>query len=111
MDQSWRGRLIFGRRLTLINADFLVLSAPICTFFRWNQVEMDMLEIDGYRAIIEYDSDCNIFRGEFVGLNGGADFYARNVDGLRKEGKISLSVFFDMCREDGVEPRKGRLAR
>jgi len=25
---------------------------------------------------------------------------------LRKEGQISLKVFLDMCREDGVEPRK-----
>jgi predicted HicB family RNase H-like nuclease len=47
-----------------------------------------------------------MFRGEFVGLNGGADFYAKDIDGLRKEGEISLKVFLDMCREDGVEPHK-----
>ena len=47
-----------------------------------------------------------MFRGEFIGLNGGADFYAKDIDGLRQEGKTSLKVFLDMCQEDGVEPRK-----
>ena len=53
-----------------------------------------------------FDPDIEMFRGEFVGLNGGADFYARDVTGLRREGATSLKVFLDMCREDGVEPRK-----
>lgn len=35
-----------------------------------------------------------MFRGEFVGLNGGADFYAKDIDSLHKEGEISLKVFF-----------------
>ena len=67
---------------------------------------MNIMEIDGYRAVIQYDPDIEMFRGEFVGLNGGADFYAKDIDSLRKEGEISLKVFLDMCREDGVEPRK-----
>ncbi len=67
---------------------------------------MDILEIDGYRAVIQYDPDIDMFRGEFVGLNGGADFYAKDIDNLRKEGEISLKVFLEMCREDGVELRK-----
>ena len=64
------------------------------------------MEIDGYRAIIQFDPDIDMFRGEFIGLNGGADFYARDVAGLRKEGAASLKVFLEMCEEDGVEPRK-----
>ena len=64
----------------------------------------NLMEIDGYRAVIQYDPDIEIFRGEFVGLNGGADFYAQDIAGLRKEGKVSLNVFLEMCREDGVEP-------
>ena len=39
-------------------------------------------------------------------MNGGADFYAKDIDGLRKEGETSLKVFLEMCQEDGVEPRK-----
>ena len=67
---------------------------------------MNTMEIDGYRAVIQYDPDIEMFRGEFIGLNGGADFYAKDIDGLRQEGKISLKVFLDMCQEEGVEPRK-----
>ena len=67
---------------------------------------MNILEINGYRAVVQYDPDIDMFRGEFLGLNGGADFYAKDIDTLRKEGDISLRVFLDMCQEDGVEPRK-----
>ena len=63
-------------------------------------------EIDGFRAIIQYDPEMDMFRGEFVGLNGGADFYANDIAGLRKEGALSLKIFLEMCREDGVESRK-----
>ena len=67
---------------------------------------MNMMEINGYSAVVQYDPDIDMFRGEFTGLNGGADFYAKDIDGLRKEGEISLKVFLEMCREDGVDPRK-----
>ena len=67
---------------------------------------MNTMEINGYRAVIQYDPDIEMFRGEFIGLNGGADFYAEDINGLRQEGEISLKVFLDMCQEEGVEPRK-----
>lgn len=67
---------------------------------------MNTMDINGYVAVIAYDPTIDMFRGEFVGLNGGADFYATSVDELRKEGEISLKAFLDMCAEDGVEPRK-----
>ena len=63
------------------------------------------MEIDGYRAV-RFDPDIDMFRGEFLDLNGGADFYAPDVAGLKAEGAASLKVFLDMCREDGVEPRR-----
>ena len=62
--------------------------------------------IDGCTAVIAYDSDIEMFRGEFMGLNGGADFYAKDVEGLRKEGEISLRVFKEMCEKDGVPVKK-----
>ncbi|HYN77522.1 MAG TPA: type II toxin-antitoxin system HicB family antitoxin [Lamprocystis sp. (in: g-proteobacteria)] len=64
------------------------------------------MEIDGYRAVIQYDPEIDLLRGEFIDLNGGADFYAADLINLRKEGRQSLKVFMDMCREDKVEPRK-----
>ena len=64
------------------------------------------MEIEGYRAVIQFDPDIDMFRGEFVGLNGGADFYAQDIAGLRREGAASLKVFLEMCEEDGAEPRR-----
>ena len=66
----------------------------------------NVMELNGYRAIIQFDPDIDMFRGEFVGLNGGADFYAQDIAGLKTEGEASLKVFLAMCREDGVEPGK-----
>lgn len=60
----------------------------------------------GYQAVITYDPEIEMFRGEFVGLNGEADFYAKDADSLKKEGRISLDVFLRMCAEDGVSPKK-----
>lgn len=66
----------------------------------------NMMDIDGYHAMITYDPSVDMFRGEFTGLNGGADFYATTIEALRSEGRQSLKVFLDMCREEGIEPRK-----
>ncbi|MBK1692531.1 toxin-antitoxin system HicB family antitoxin [Ectothiorhodospira mobilis] len=66
----------------------------------------NIMIIDGYRAVIQYDPDIEMFRGEFTGLNGGADFYADSVAELREEGRASLRVFLDECRERGIEPTK-----
>jgi predicted HicB family RNase H-like nuclease len=65
---------------------------------------INVMEIDGYKAVIKYDPEIGMFRGEFIGLNGGADFYATTVEGLREEGRKSLNVFLEMCAEDGVNP-------
>ncbi len=59
-----------------------------------------------YKAVIQYDADIESFRGEFIGLNGGADFYADSIEALRKEGEISLKVFLAMCKEEGIAPKK-----
>lgn len=66
----------------------------------------NLMEIDGFKATIAFDPEINLFRGEFIDLNGGADFYASDVQSLRREGKVSLKVFLEMCKEDGVEPRR-----
>ena len=67
-------------------------------------IMMKLMDIDGYRATIKYDPDIEMLRGEFIGLNSGADFYARDLDGLRREGEISLRVFIKACAERGIEP-------
>ena len=64
------------------------------------------MTLDGYHAKIEYDAELDLFRGEILGLNGGADFYGKNPKELRTEFKKSLQVFLDVCEEKGIEPRK-----
>lgn len=59
---------------------------------------------DGYQAKIEYDAEMDMFRGEILGLNGGADFYGRNPAELRDELKKSLNIFLAVCQEKGIEP-------
>lgn len=66
----------------------------------------NIMIIDGYRAVIQYDPDIEMFRGEFTGLNGGADFYADSVAKLRDEGKTSLRIFLDECQQRGIKPTK-----
>ena len=67
---------------------------------------MNTMTISGYQAVIAFDPDIQMFRGEFAGLNGGADFYAADVEGLKHEGEISLRLFLQACERRGIEPRK-----
>ena len=66
----------------------------------------NVMMIDGHKAVIQYDPETEMLRGEFSGLNGGADFYADNVADLHQEGMASLQTFLEVCREQGVEPYK-----
>lgn len=64
----------------------------------------NVIDIEGYKAVVSLDPELGLLRGEFLGLNGGADFYGESIETLRKEGATSLSVFLEMCAEKGVEP-------
>jgi predicted HicB family RNase H-like nuclease len=66
----------------------------------------NLIVIGGEKAVIAFDPEIQMLRGEFVGLNGGADFYAESVRDLIEEGRKSLTIYLDMCREKGVEPRR-----
>lgn len=64
----------------------------------------NVIEIEGHKAVLSFDPDIGMIRGEFLGLSGGADFYAGSVDALVAEGRKSLQVYLDMCSEKGVTP-------
>ena len=64
----------------------------------------NIMMIDNHKAKITYDSEIQMFRGEFIGLNGGADFYSDSVAGLESEGRQSLNTFFEVCKEQGIDP-------
>ncbi len=66
----------------------------------------NVVEINGERAVVAFDLEIQMLRGEFVGANGGADFYAESVRDLIEEGRKSLAVYLEMCREKRTEPRR-----
>ncbi len=64
------------------------------------------LKFGEYDAVINFDPQINMFRGEFVGLNGSVDFYADNIEKLRHEGEISMKLFLDFAKEKNIQPKK-----
>ncbi|CAH1660525.1 putative HicB family RNase H-like nuclease [Chelatococcus asaccharovorans] len=66
----------------------------------------NVIEIDGHKAVVSFDPDIQMFRGEFLDLTGGADFYADNVKDLEAEGRRSLETFLEVCAERGIEPTR-----
>ena len=67
---------------------------------------MNIMEVDGYKAKIDFDPELDQFRGEILGLNGVADFYGKSTSSLRKEFRNSLKVFLEVCKEKGINPTK-----
>lgn len=67
---------------------------------------MSVMIVDGYSAKIEYDPELDMFRGEILGLTGGADFYGRTPKELKAEFRKSLALFLEVCKEKGIEPRR-----
>lgn len=67
---------------------------------------INVMEFGKYKALIMFDPEIQMMRGEFINLNGGADFYAADVDSLKHEGEISLKVFLEECARRGIEPTK-----
>lgn len=64
----------------------------------------NVMEIDGHRATVSFDPEIGMFRGEFVGLSGGADFYATSVEALAAEARQSLAVYLEVCAQKGMAP-------
>ena len=67
-----------------------------------------MMEYKGYIATVEYDDSVGLLHGQVV--NAGpypiVTFEATNVEGLKREFRISIEEYLASCAEDGVEPRK-----
>ena len=66
----------------------------------------NIMSFGEYSAVVSYDAEIGQFRGEFLNLNGGADFYATDIEGLKKEGQISLDEYLAVCAEKGISPKR-----
>ena len=67
---------------------------------------MNMMEEDSYKTKIAYNPEIDMFRGEILGLNGGADFYGKNPTELRREFKKSLKYTWKYVRKKASILRK-----
>ena len=66
----------------------------------------NIIKFDGHMAVISFDPDIEMFRVEFIVLNGGTDCYAYSVQELKTEGAESLKFFLETCSKKGIEPYK-----
>ncbi len=62
----------------------------------------------GYVAAVEYEDSEKLFYGHVVnsGTSSIATFAAADVEGLKREFRISIDEYLASCEEDGVEPQK-----
>ncbi|WKL41431.1 type II toxin-antitoxin system HicB family antitoxin [Sinorhizobium meliloti] len=66
----------------------------------------NVVEINGEKAVVAFDPEIQMLRGEFVGLNGGADFYAESVHD-RSRKAVGHWTFISKCAgKKGIEPRR-----
>ena len=70
---------------------------------------MNTMQIEGYRAIIQYDPEIEMFRGEIIDLNGGADFYAKVSARAMAAGKSSNQWITDLIDQSIHTTRDGTL--
>ena len=66
------------------------------------------MEYKGYIAEIEYDDSVDLLHGRVV--NAGpypiVTFEASDVEGLKREFRISIEEYLAICAEDGIEPQQ-----
>ena len=67
---------------------------------------MNVMQIDDRFAVITFDPERERFRGKFLGLTGHADFVGSTVNELRRQARISLKVYLEVCEENDLEPFK-----
>ena len=66
------------------------------------------MEYKGYIATIEYDDSVEMLHGEVINAAPYpiVTFEAVDVEGLKREFRVSIDDYLAWCEEDGVEPRR-----
>ena len=67
-----------------------------------------MMEYKGYIASVEYDDSVDLLHGEVVNAAPYpiVTFEAADMEGLKREFRVSIDDYLAWCEEDGVEPRR-----
>ncbi|MGL5384945.1 MAG: type II toxin-antitoxin system HicB family antitoxin [Enterobacterales bacterium] len=66
----------------------------------------NIMTIDGHPASVTYEAEIKAFRGKFLDVTGYCDFVSDSIEGLEKEGVISLAEYVETCGEEGIKPFK-----
>lgn len=71
------------------------------------------MKYKGYIANIEYDESVDMFHGAVINAAPYpiATFMASDVEGLKREFRISIDDYLEWCREDGCEPLPPRTRK
>jgi predicted HicB family RNase H-like nuclease len=65
-----------------------------------------MIKYKNYAGVVEYDDAGKIFIGEVIGLRDVVTFQGRSATELEKSFKLSIDLYLEMCKRDGLEPQK-----
>ncbi len=67
-----------------------------------------MMEYKGYIATIGYDDSVDLLHGHVINAAPYpiVNFMASDVEGLKREFRISIEEYLAGCQEDGIEPEK-----
>jgi len=65
----------------------------------------------GYFASIKVDDEAEILHGEVVGARDVITFQATTVNRLKKEFKVSIDDYLELCEEKGIKPDKSFSGR
>ena len=65
-----------------------------------------MMEHRGYRGVVTFDDEAEIFHGEVVGTRDVITFQGESVAELRRAFEDSVEAYLEFCTERGREPDK-----
>jgi hypothetical protein len=65
---------------------------------------MNVMTIDSHHAKLEFDPDLDMFRGEILGLNGGADFYGKPQKSCAQSSSARYRLFLRFAQKKGLNP-------
>ena len=71
------------------------------------------MEYKGYRAVVEYDHEVDVFHGEVIDTRDVIVFEGTSVEQLRSEIQLSIEDYLAVCAERGRSPDKpfsGRIS-
>ena len=64
------------------------------------------MEYKGYRAVVEYDHEVDVFHGEVIDTRDVIVFEGTSVEQLRSEFQLSIEDYLAVCAERGRSPDK-----